>query len=442
MATTATRERRDRSIHRLAPNGLERLPLGIHLDGGGLQVRVQRSSAGKVQRHFIFRFSSPTHINADGVKLRRDAGFGAVGKVSLNAVRTKAAQWRDKLLLGIDPIDEAEATQAALAATAKTEKATKKDTTLLRLARDYHGKHIEAQRTGKHVAQWLTSIEAGGKKEGDPPNLPPSLLNQPIADIKSTDLLDALLALRARLPETARRVQQRLNVIFADAKLRGLVASNPIADIRSALKESSKDRKKTKTNFTSLPYKDASALIGKLRAVEGTAARALEFAALTAARTGEVIGAIWAEFDLEAKTWTVPAQRMKGHEQHIVYLSERALEILKAVRVVGSAHVFTSPVDPRKPLSNMAMLQTLKRIGYADRTTVHGLRSTFSTWANETDQAKRDVIEACLAHRETDLVRAAYNRATFTADRRALLQKWAEFIEPKNADVRPMRAAQ
>jgi integrase len=164
--------------------------------------------------------------------------------------------------------------------------------------------------------------------------------------------------------------------------------------------------------------------------MEGVAARCLEFAILTAARTGEAIGAEWSEFDLDAGTWTVPPGRMKGGEPHTVYLPPRAVSIVKAQAGLDLRFVFPSPMLDSKPLSNMALLMQLRRMKIADETTVHGLcRSTFSTWANETDAARPDVIEACLAHREDDRIRAAYNRAQFAHERRALLVAWADYLD-------------
>ena len=177
-----------------------------------------------------------------------------------------------------------------------------------------------------------------------------------------------------------------------------------------------------------------------LRSAEGVAARCLEFAVLTAARTSEALLAEWTEFDLDAGTWTVPARRMKAKEEHVVYLSPRALEVLQAMQGGDARYVFpsTSPKadGSARPMSNMAMLTTLGRLGYRDRTTVHGLaRATFSTWANETSAGRPDVVEACLAHEEGNRVRASYNRARFNDERRELLKAWAEFLARPAAPV-------
>jgi integrase len=134
---------------------------------------------------------------------------------------------------------------------------------------------------------------------------------------------------------------------------------------------------------------------------------------------------------------------MKGGEPHTVHLSTRAVEILQGQRGLDASYVFPSTMSEAKPMSNMAMLAVLDRMGARERTTVHGLcRATFSTWANETSAARPDVIEACLAHREADKVRDAYNRALFMQERRELMDAWCAYLaEPKSAKVLPLRAA-
>ena len=141
------------------------------------------------------------------------------------------------------------------------------------------------------------------------------------------------------------------------------------------------------------------------------------------------MGATWSEFDLHVGVWTIPAARMKGGESHTVHLTPRALEIIESMLPMEQPFVFPPPVLDKKPMSNMAMLNVLRRMKFHKRTTVHGLcRATFSTWAYETAAARPDVIEACLAHKETDRIKAAYNRAQFSADRKELLFAWSRFL--------------
>jgi integrase len=167
--------------------------------------------------------------------------------------------------------------------------------------------------------------------------------------------------------------------------------------------------------------------MARIREAPGTAARALEFTILSASRTGETLGMRWDELSADGKVWTVPAARMKEGEPHVVYLSREARAVLERVRGLSETWVFRSSVGDTR-FSDMAMLQLLRRLEVADRTTVHGMRSSFSTWANEVAKAREDVVEACLAHREQDRVRAAYNRSAYEKERAQVLAKWARFL--------------
>jgi integrase len=154
------------------------------------------------------------------------------------------------------------------------------------------------------------------------------------------------------------------------------------------------------------------------------------------------MGARRGEFDLDGGVWTIPGDRMKAGEVHVVFLVPQAVAIVREhlALLPDAPVVFPSPMNPEKPLSNMALLAVLDRMGMHQATTVHGLRSTFSTWANETQAARPDVIEACLAHQETDRVRAAYNRAQFAEERRVLLAAWASYLDRPAAQVLSLKA--
>jgi integrase len=419
------------ALHVLSARQVQVAHVGDHGDGGGLFLRVTERGAS-----WVYRYTAP-----DG--RRREMGLGkaqrdtlAVAGKTLAHARDEADKQRAILRNGADPIESRKAKKADAQArtAAKKADAEAERTTLARVARRFHEITIEPTRTTKHAAQWIASLEQG---------VPPAIWHAPIDTIKAPVLLEALAALQARVPETASRVRQRLEVVFDDAIFHGLCADNPAKVIRRKLAE--RPKAKTKGKFAALPYGEVPAFMRALRAQVGIAARALEFAVLTAARTGEVIGATWAEIDTEAGVWCIPGwspdgkRRMKGGEAHVVYLSGRALAILEAQREVqGDPYAFPSPTDRTKPLSNMAMLTLLRRMGAAGVTTVHGLcRSSFSTWANETAAARPDVIEACLAHRESDKVRAAYNRASFAAERRNLLAAWASYCngeQPKTSE--------
>lgn len=442
MATTARRKTAAR-LHLLTARQLQAAQEGDLSDGGGLLLRIRGESAA-----WVFRYTSP------GGK-RREMGLGvchrgstAQAGDSLTTARRAAHEERDRLTRGIDPLDakdQRRAEAAAAEAARKAEKARER-WTLARCARDYHERVIEPSRTDKHAAQWIASLEN---------HIPAALWHKPIADVDAPELLQALLAIEpherarrvepgAKVAETVQRIRQRLDAVFEDAIFHKRCTANPAAALRRKMRETMP--RKDAGQFAALPYREAPAFMQRLRAMEGTAARTLEFAVLTAARTGEAIGAQWSEVDLEARTWLVPAERMKASgkdkaEPHLVHLSDRAVEILRGQLGQHLALVFPSTMKADSPQSNMAMLAVLDRMGERYRTTVHGLaRATFSTWAYETAAARGEVIEACLAHREADKVKAAYNRAQFSEERAALLKAWAEYLAQPPAAVLPFAA--
>jgi integrase len=391
--------------------------------GAGIWLRFARkpNASGEHVAHLLFRFTAP-----DG--RRREMGLGVLQRVNLaevaqrlSLVRVEVAGYREQLRQAVDPLEQKKADQERARAALQVRKADeqRERATLARVARDYHERVIEPNRSSKHGAQWIQSLET---------HVPTEIWHAPIATIEPADLIDFLAKLQAKVPETASRVRQRLDAVFDDAIFRKLCSSNPATAVKRKLRETKVRRQRG--HFAALPYPDAPRFMAGLRQREGIAARALEFGMLTAARTSEVIGARWSEFNVEAALWTVPAERMKGGEAHAVYLSPRAVDIVRAQVGLDPVYVFPSPSLNGEALSNMGMLTLLRRMDADGETTVHGLcRATFSTWANDTGIARPDVIEACLAHREGSLVRAAYNRAQFAAERRALLQAWASYLD-------------
>lgn len=434
------RKRTATRLHLLTARQIQAARDGDHTDGGGLLLRVRGDSAA-----WVFRYTSPSGRRREmglGVALR---GSSAQAGETVTAARRLAAEARDQLQRGQDPIETRNAKRAASAEAERATKVAKQldRWTLARCARDYHERVIEPTRTDKHAAQWISSLEN---------HMPASLWSRPIADITAPELLHAMANIkpheRARrhqgdtLPETMQRLRQRLDAVFEDAIFHGRCTTNPAAAIRRKMRESMP--RKQSGQLAALPFREAPALLARIRASEGVAARCLEFAVLTAARTSEALLAEWREIDLEAAVWTVPASKMKAKEPHVVYLPDRAVELLRAVKALqlDPVSVFPSPLLNGKPLSNMAMLNVLGRLGVREQTTVHGLcRATFSTWANETGAARPDVIEACLAHEETNRVRAAYNRAEFAEERRALLAAWSQYLSQPPAQVLPFERA-
>jgi integrase len=411
---------------------------GDHSDGGGLMLRVRGESAS-----WVLRYTAPSGR-------RREMGLGVARRGnskdcgdSLTAARDAAGKARAQLQQGLDPIEERGRAKEAAKAAEATKKVQKKreQLTLARAARDYHERVVDPRLSTKHAAQWIASLEN---------HVPAEIWHKPIAQIAAPELLAGLAAVRPHerarnvtgntVPETLRRIRQRLDAVFEDAIFHGHCATNPAAAIQRKLREHLPT--KAAGAFKALDYRDAPALMARIRAAEGTSARALEFALLTAARTNEVLGASWSEFDLEAGVWRIPAERMKAGEEHVMHLPKRARELVAGQIGFDQLLLFPSQMKPGKPMSNMALLATLGRLGVRDRTTAHGLcRATFSTWAYETAAARPDVIEACLAHKEADKVKAAYNRAQFTEERKALMQLWVEYLSGPGRVVQFQSAA-
>lgn len=382
-------------------------------DGDGLWIRIagERTSA-------VFRYTSPVTLK------RCELGLGSVSRHSLaamgetlTAVRDAAEDARRLVREGRDPVAEKKASRENARknnATAKVEKKAS-TTSLLRYARAYCTAHIEPVRSTKHAVAWLNSIEK---------NLPATLLETPLADITPVQLLEALVPVLRKIRETGDRIYRRLSAVFDSAIIEGLIASNPCLPIKKELRRRAGDH--TPGSYASMDYRKVPTFIEALQLAPGTAARCLELAILTASRSTEALQAEWTEFDEAARVWTIPAGRMKAKEAHLVYLSDRVLEILKAQRGQSAKWVFPT-AGKDKPLSNMALSMTLRRLKVLD-VTVHGFRSSFSTWGHECGIASPHAIEASLAHKEQDRVARAYNRGAFIAERRALMIGWANYV--------------
>ncbi len=400
------------------------------VDGEGLIVRVKGISCTAV-----LRFTSPVSHK------RRELGLGLLSRDSLQAAgetlvaaRVAAEDARRLIRDGLDPIEVRDANRAEAHAKEEAASVATKSaaTTLRRFARNYHNEHVEPLRSTRHAQQWINSIER---------NVPGKFLDRPIDSITPVELLDTLVPIMRRVPETGSRIYRRLSTVFDAAVIGALVAANPAGPIQRELRR--RVGQVERTNYAAMDYRKLPAFIKRLQAAPGTAARCLEFAILTGARTTEALNAEWSEIDFESRTWTIPAVRMKARQQHVVYLCDRTLEILEAQRGKNDRLVFPSVTGSGKPMSNMSLAMTLRRLG-EKQVTVHGFRASFSTWAYEMNIATAGAIEASLAHRERDRVTAAYNRATFIAERRALMLAWGNFLQGRpvvRADGTPVTEA-
>jgi integrase len=379
---------------------------GLYADGRGLCLRVGPSGS----KAWVFRYM--LHGKAHNM------GLGPYPDISLAEARERARECRRQRLDGIDPIEARKATR--MAGIIKTAKAM----TFQQCAEAFIAAHQAGWRNAKHRQQWSNTLAAYAF---------PILGGLPVAAIDVGLVMKVTEPIWQAKPETASRVRGRVESVLDWAMARGYRTGENPARWKGHLDKLLPARAKVQrvAHHPALPYPEIAEFMAKLREREGIAARALEFAILTAARTGEVIGARWSEFDLEAKMWLVPAERMKAGREHRVALSDAAIAILSAMGRKGD-RVF--------PISDMAMLMLLRRIGRTDLT-VHGFRSTFADWVSEQTGFPSEVREMALAHQVGDKVEAAYRRGDLFVKRRQLAEAWARFCLGGEPEVIALWAA-
>lgn len=348
--------------------------------------------------------------------------------VRLAEARSKAAECRQLVAKRIDPI-EARKAGIAQEALQSSRAVTFKD-----CADRYIRTHRSDWKNAKHTWQWEHTITT---------LCDPVFGSLPVQDVDTGLVLRVLEPLWTQKPETASRLRGRIERVLDWATARGYRSGENPARWRGHLDNllPKMERRKRIKHHPALPFVEMGAFVSDLRTQDGVAARALEFTILTAARTGEVINALWSEFDLDAALlWTVPAERMKAHREHRVSLSAQAMKVLRAMeKQRRSDHVFPG-LRKDQPLSNMAMLKVLERMGRDDLTT-HGFRSSFRDWASERTSFPREVCEMALAHVVSDQVEAAYRRGDLFEKRRQLMDAWAKFCDTQKApaNVVPMK---
>ena len=391
---------------------------GMFADGNGLYLQVTETGA----KTWVFRYQIAGR--------RRDMGLGSAGVVTLAEARQKAVDAKKLAMMGRDPL-EAKKAQAAAQALEEA-----KAVTFQECAEAY----IESMRAGwknaKHSAQWSSTLETYAY---------PVMGRLPINGIDTGLVLAVLEPIWRTKSETASRVRGRIESVLDYAKVRGYRGGENPARWKGHLDNilPAKTDVAAVEHHASLPYAEVSSFWPRLQIQDGLGARALEFAILTACRSGEVLGARWDEIDLEARTWIVPAERMKAEAEHRVPLSEPAVTLLRKLATIRqSAFVFAGQNSDR-PLSNMAMTMVLRRMKAG--VTAHGFRSTFRTWGAECTGYPHEVLEAALAHTMGDKVVQAYQRGDLFEKRRRLMTDWGEFCNTKPAEsgasVLPMRRA-
>ncbi|MBN9495874.1 MAG: tyrosine-type recombinase/integrase [Alphaproteobacteria bacterium] len=398
-----------RQLHKLNPKRIAAIKEpGLYGDGGGLGLRVYPHGG----RAWTLRYMIAGKA--------REMGLGNAGDVSLARARELAAMARASLAEGRDPLGErakADAERAAEEARA---------TTFESFARTFIGRRKAEWANEKHAAQWLATLEAYAF---------PTIGKVSVADVDTGMVLELLNAVWVSKPETARRVRGRIETILDAARVEGKRTGENPARWRGHLQVLLPNPRKVRVvlHHASLGYAALPEFMAKLRAQPGEAARALRFAILTAARTGEIIGATWSEIDLEKREWRVPASRMKAKREHRVPLSAEAIAILKEQLALRKEEKIELSADhyvfgvPGQGLSNGAMLALINRMELSGIITPHGFRSTFRTWTAEQTAYPREIAEAALAHANGDEVEAAYQRSDFFERRRKLMAEWAEF---------------
>jgi len=367
---------------------------------------------------------------------RREMGLGGYPEVSLAAAAADAVAKRGQVAIGIDPIDQRREAKAAEEARKAQEAARR--ITFDKCASDYIDSLSAGWKSPKQAPQWRSSLKAYAS---------PIIGSLPPADVTTAHILEILGPIWQTIPETASRVRNRIELIWDSAKAKGLCSGDNPARWRGHLDKLLPKRSKVRRvkHFPALPWQELPAFWQTLAAQTGDGARALRLAILTACRTNEVLGAEWAEIDFASKTWSIPAERMKGSEVHRVPLSDAAVALLKAEQGKHDRFVFPAwgKATAETPVSNMAMLMALRRMGRRDLTT-HGFRSTFRDWCAEETHYPRDVCEMALAHKIESDVESAYRRGDLLEKRRALMNDWAAYVTrrpAKNVVKLPLRRA-
>jgi integrase len=374
---------------------------GRHADGGNLYLTITRTGATVSRRWtFMYMFAGK----------QREAGFGPAATVTLAEAREKAAGYRSMLAKGIDPLATKKAAREAEAGRR----------TFGECADELIKSKRREWRSEVHAAQWRTTID-----EYCGP-----ILDKPVDTIDTQAVLGVLQPVWGRIPETASRLRGRVEAVLDYAKAHGSRAGENPAAWRGHLALILPRRQKlSRSHHAAMPYAEVPALIAGLRERETTHTLALEFLILTAGRVGEVLGAKWSEIDIALRIWIIPASRMKAGIAHRVPLSSRAMAIAGRMAELRSGDLVFPGQRRGRPVSGM----TLARLCSGGGASRHGFRSAFRDWAGEETSFPRELAEQALAHATGGAVELAYRRGDALEKRRALMEAWASFCEPKAA---------
>lgn len=389
--------------HKLKPLGiLKQKTPGLYGDGAGLWLKVTEAAS----KSWILRYTSAGR--------ERWMGLGPYPDVSLEEARERAADLRKQIRSGIDPLDVKHEQRAADRAAAA------KSVTFDWCTEQF----IAAKRAGwknpKHAAQWESTLLAYASP----------IIGKLNVDKIETGHITRILEkddLWTQKNETATRLRGRIENVLDWATVRKYRSGDNPARWKGHLDKllAKPSEVQTVKHHAALPWEEIGAFMAALRQQDGVGARAVEFAILTAARSGEVRGAVWEEVDLKNKVWIVPAERMKMKKEHRVPLTAQALDILGKGKETG---LIFPGMKEGKPLSDMSLTAVLKRMERGDLT-VHGFRSTFRDWCAEATNFPRDMAEMALAHAVGDKVEAAYRRGDMFNKRRRMMQSWADYCD-------------
>ncbi|WP_213979363.1 site-specific integrase [Sphingomonas sp. dw_22] len=388
---------------------------GRHVDGRGLCLLVKDSGA----RTWVLRMQRNGR--------RRDYGLGSALDVSLAEARDAAAALRRQVREGVDPV-------------AERRKSRKVVPSFETAARDCYETLKEGWKNRRH-ANWISSFEN---------HVFPLIGTKPVDLVDSACVVEVLSPIWLDIPDTARRVLQRIGAVLDFAHIKGWRAEE--TSLRSVRKGLPRQVDKG-GHLEAMPYADVPALMAKLAAASPTTGRdALRFTIYNAVRSNETRFAVWTEFDLDKGVWTIPGERMKAGETHVVPLSASAVVLLRKrwkERTSDTGLVFSN--DGEKPISDMTMTKLLRDDGIKG-VTVHGFRSAFTDWSSERTHFPKEVADKALAHKLPNKVEAAYRRTDFFDKRRDLMARWAEFLGrvpnkaskdagPTASEPMPLRAA-
>lgn len=376
-------------------------------DGLGLYLQVSAGRDGALRRSWTFRYELRGQ--------RRELGLGGTHTINLTEARAKARELRQQLLEGIDPLQAKRDRQAKLAADAAA------TMTFKEAAVRYIQAHRSSWRSAVHAGQWQRTLEMYAY---------PVVGNLPVAAIDLPLILKILEPHWRDKHVTMARLRGRIEAVLDWATVRGYRQGDNPAAWKGRLEHLLPAASTSPKHHAAIAWRDIPQFLTELRNATGPVARALEFAVLTACRSGEVLGARWSEINLAAKTWTIPGERMKRGREHKVPLSERAVAILEAL--------------PRKDelvfghFGKDMMRRAL--LALRPTATAHGMRSSFRDWAAERTAYPREIAEACLAHVVPSAVERSYLRGSFWERRVRLMDEWGRFCAspPSSGEVVPL----